>query len=294
MATFHLNPETQQPGECRAQTPDSCKFKRGDGTPPPHFGSLAEAQGASEKVLAEELGTLPQRRRAEVGRFAVHDDDSLSGLRGPWPRVDGTRIVMEDSSEVLTIRFVSLGRGPRDTLPRGYTEAVNSQGEVVPHYLPGPTYRVIDGPDTPEFHESMDTLRIHRESLGAREALEAMEDPLNDRLAKALGNKPGDNSPLTRAIGSNREGSATNVYIVYGANADGSRPFRFSLLEDGSVEARGDTDSQKANRVLDVLLHSQTKEACAALFRAREESERVGKEARSHDYHMRKTYGDVR
>lgn len=56
---YHINPKTNKPGECRAKTPERCKFfNKKENQPVEHYNTPEEAQQAVEKRLQK---TFPQQ-----------------------------------------------------------------------------------------------------------------------------------------------------------------------------------------------------------------------------------------
>lgn len=170
MTNYHVNPNTMEPGRCDAQNPDSCKFRKGDGEPVPHFASEADAQEHVESVLTAAFGAVsqgqrkPVRRGGPAPRVSVMGAEYYGGSANRLPHVDGTRIVMDgDETHVYTVRLKPMMIGGNRITYHTYLE--DEEGEPLWN-SPGRDYRVYDGPDTAEFRTEL--RRLH--------ALAAMED----------------------------------------------------------------------------------------------------------------------
>lgn len=50
MAQYHINPETGRAGQCKAKTPESCKFSVDSGTVVAHYDSKEDAKAAYERL----------------------------------------------------------------------------------------------------------------------------------------------------------------------------------------------------------------------------------------------------
>lgn len=67
MTKFHINPETGKPSECRAKTPESCKYSQQSGEIVEHYDSMEKAQSASSQKLHEKYGATSTLSKKSSG-----------------------------------------------------------------------------------------------------------------------------------------------------------------------------------------------------------------------------------
>lgn len=150
MATYHVNPQTMEPGACRAKTPEDCLFK-GDSPEAhvPHFDTMAEARAHSSGVLEEKAraeGTMFSRMSRDQDRNRVLADNMLSihtqaALLEENPPTDREAIVQSRRGLEFSRNYVanklmkatealaSSGLDPRER--RRYLQALEPQRQAV-------------------------------------------------------------------------------------------------------------------------------------------------------------------
>lgn len=66
---YHVNPETEKSGKCRAKKPENCRFKNEDGSPIQHFDSQEDAdKHISEKNKKENSKTAPSLKKEPASK----------------------------------------------------------------------------------------------------------------------------------------------------------------------------------------------------------------------------------
>lgn len=282
MVKYHVNPDTLKPGVCKAEY--KCAFKDSNGDTVSHYNSMEEASKASEVSLAKRFGSLKSFNNDDsVKTFSVADDSRFSGLVGEYPRVEDTRIQIEETGRILTIKK-SYGLSQR-----GFPVAVDEDGEVAPRYVPGPAYKILDGPNTKSFKKELERIDLSQRVLkkvdNYDKKVSALEEKINNNTSSKKHLKL--TSTLTGYSNSDRKPS----FSIYGSNADGSKMFRFVLSEDGRVSFTG-AESRLSKNVSEAL-NSVSKKEVDELFEARKEREKISKEYNDLEEDIRKNYFDV-
>lgn len=282
MVKYHVNPETLKPGVCKAEY--KCAFKDSNGDTVSHYNSMGEASKASEASLAKRFGSLKSfNNDNSVKTFSVADDSRFSGLVGDYPRVEDTRIQIEETGQILTVK---MSYSPSR---RGFPVAVDENGENVPRYVPGPAYKILDGPNTKSFKKELESIELSQRVLknldNYGQKVSALEERINNNTSSKKRLK------LTSTLSGYSNSDIKPSFSVYGSNADGSKMFKFVLAEDGGVYFTG-AESRLSKNVSEAL-NSVSKKEVDELFKARRERDKLAKEYSDLEEDIRENYFDV-
>lgn len=282
MVKYHVNPDTLQPGVCKAEY--KCAFKDSNGETVSHYNNIEEAYKASEVSLAKRFGSLKSFNNDNLAKtFSVADDSRFSGLVGGYPRVEDTRIQIEETGQILIIKM------SYSSSQRGFPVAVDENGESVPRYVPGPAYKILDGPNTKSFKKELESIELSQRVLKKADNYDQKVSALEERINSNTSSKK--HLKLTSTLTGSSNSDSKPSFSIYGSNADGSKMFRFVLSEDGGVSFTG-AESRLSKNVNEAL-NSVSKKEVDELFEARREREELAKEYNDLEEDIRKNYFDV-
>lgn len=297
MTRYHVNPETSVPGVCKAASPSSCKFKDEDGNPTKHYDNPEDAAVAAEKTLNERYGAIQAFKKKSIPKtINVETDDRYSGITGQYPHVAGTRIKIEETGQILTVKIKKLGGMPGDKIIKGYPVALDEDGNEVTRYIPGPAYRLVDGPNTQEFKKELERIDLWEETKRKSDVYNDKKNKLNDLINKnhSSSKELSVTSTLLAPKGY-KDGDDVDFepsFTVFGSNANGDKLFKYVLKSDGTVSARGDMNSRLSKSVANSF-DNFSKDDCKELFKARKEFEESSLELRKLEVFIRENYNDV-
>lgn len=292
MTSYHINPESLEPGACRAKSPASCKFNSND-NPNEHYDTFEDANAVAEQALADKYGYLTDvssKQQTNV-RVSVEDDPTYANLRGAWPQVEGTRIKLHETGQILTVSIRSFGRTVRG-VKKGYAVALDENGKEVSRYIPGLPYSVVSGPDTEEFAFELKRIEQHERVVKNEKKLQKgkteIETVINNSIP--ISSK---RVKLSSGLLVSNSGNTIPCFNIYGANADGSRSFRYTVSPDSKINLVGDYDSQIAKKVGLALHNDISPEQFQELFKDRASFEESSAQLDKTNSHIRQTYSDI-
>ena len=298
MARYHVNTETTMPGLCRAASPATCKFRDEDGNPSKHYSNPEDAAVAAEKILNERYGAIQAFKKKSFPKtINVETDDRYSGLTGQYPHVAGTRIKIEETGEILTVEIRKMGGRPGDKIIKGYPVAIDENGDEVARYIPGPAYRLVDGPDTPEFKKELERIDLSEETR--RKADIYLNN--KNKLTNLINNNHSSNKELTVTstllVPKGYSEGDENVdiepsFTVFGSNANGDKSFKYVLKSDGTVGGVGDLNSRLSKSVAETF-NNFDKNDRENLFKSRKELEDSSSKLNELESFIRENYNDI-
>lgn len=89
MSKYHINPETGRAGQCKAQSPESCKFSVESGTVIAHYETKDEAKAAYEKLNKNKtLNSVKKTSKPQAKNNTLQENRTkLSGVNSRVERL---------------------------------------------------------------------------------------------------------------------------------------------------------------------------------------------------------------